>query len=174
MIFLTVGSALPFDRLVRMVDRAVKDGLISDKIFAQIGDGKYAPSSFAYTRFLAKSEFKEKMTLASAVISHAGIGTITDALKHSLPLLVLPRRPQYGELVDDHQQKTAQAYAELGHLLVFNSPAELQAAVDRLPGFTPIPRNPAVQGIAQEIGRWLNSRSATYTRNAAKECGPLK
>jgi len=173
-IFLTVGSALPFDRLVRMVDEAVSEGLISEEVFAQIGNGKYVPSSFAHTRFLAKSEFQEKMSQASAVISHAGIGTITNALKQSLPLLVLPRLPQYGELVDDHQQKTAQAYAELGHLLVFNSPGELQKAVARLPDFNPAPRNPNTQGIAAAIGRWLSHEPAAFTDNTAKQCGPLK
>jgi exopolysaccharide biosynthesis glucuronosyltransferase PssE len=173
-IFLTVGSALPFDRLVRMVDEAVSEGLISEEVFAQIGNGKYIPSSFAHARFLAKSEFEEKMAHASAVISHAGIGTITNALEQSLPLLVLPRLPQHGELVDDHQQKTAQAYAELGHLLVFNSPGELQAAVAQLPVFNPTPRKPNVQGVAQAIGRWLNKQSAAFPDITANESGPLK
>ncbi|XOV81733.1 MAG: glycosyltransferase [bacterium] len=157
-----------------MVDEAAREGLLTEEVFAQIGNGDYIPSSFPHTRFLTKSEFQEKMSQASAVISHAGIGTITNALKQSLPLLVLPRLPEHGELVDNHQQKTAQAYAELGHLLVFNSPGELQSAVSRLPAFNPTPRNPNVQGVAQAIGRWLRKQSAAFPDITANESGPLK
>ena len=37
MIFLTVGTLFPFDRLVNAVDKAVANGLITEDVFAQIG-----------------------------------------------------------------------------------------------------------------------------------------
>ena len=45
MIFLTVGtSSLQFDRLVKGRDIAVRDGLIEDEVYAQIGVCRYRPN----------------------------------------------------------------------------------------------------------------------------------
>lgn len=155
MIFLTVGSALPFDRLVTMIDELVGEGVLLEEIFAQIGDGEYKPKHFSYERFLSESQFQETVADASAIVSHAGIGTITSSLRHRKPLLVLPRTAEFGELVDDHQEKTAKAYSSLGHLLVFRNPQELRSCLQELPTFQPQPRTPNVDGVSLEIGRLL-------------------
>jgi len=156
-IFLTVGSALPFDRLVSMVDQAVADGLIKDHVFAQIGDGLYEPKHIEHVRFLPHSEYEATMAKAKTLISHAGIGTITSALQRELPMLVLPRSPNFGELVDDHQEKTAQAFARDGHLLTFHDSAELAHRYAQLSEFKPSPRNPNATGIAAAIGQFIRA-----------------
>jgi len=46
MIFLTVGTQFPFDRLVRAVDSIIDKGLISETLFAQIGESSYKPRNF--------------------------------------------------------------------------------------------------------------------------------
>ena len=157
MIFLTVGSALPFDRLVRMVDEAVGGGIIKERVYAQIGDGTYVPQHLEYTRFLPQSEFEDVVASASGIISHAGIGTIVSALKRNIPLLVLPRSPDHGELVDDHQEKTAAAFASRGHLMVFHNEQELTASCNALADFRPTPRKPNSAGIAAAIGHFLGA-----------------
>ena len=43
MIFLTVGTLFPFDRLVSAVDEAVGSGEITEKVFAQISEGAKPP-----------------------------------------------------------------------------------------------------------------------------------
>ena len=43
MIFLTVGTQFSFDRLVIAIDRIIDDGLISEPVFAQIGESSYKP-----------------------------------------------------------------------------------------------------------------------------------
>ena len=49
MIFLTVGtSLLQFDRLVKGMDIAVRDGLIDEDVYAQIGVSKYKPKYMQY------------------------------------------------------------------------------------------------------------------------------
>jgi UDP-N-acetylglucosamine transferase subunit ALG13 len=46
MIFLTVGTQFPFDRLVRAVDEAFDNGAIDEEVFAQIGETSYRPRNF--------------------------------------------------------------------------------------------------------------------------------
>jgi beta-1,4-N-acetylglucosaminyltransferase len=154
-IFLTVGSALPFDRLVRMIDDIAPRLNLDEPLFAQIGRGRYHPRHFEYVDFLAKTDFNRTFEIASAVISHAGIGTIGKAMQSHKPILVLPRREAFGELVDDHQLLTAKKFEALGHILAFSCPEEFTAKLAALPSFTPKPRNANVQGISVAIEAFL-------------------
>lgn len=155
LIFLTVGSALPFDRLVKIVDQAVAKGNIEQRVFAQIGDGDYVPQHMEYTRFLPKPDYEAVVSSSTAIISHAGIGSIVSALKLKIPLLVLPRSPNHGELVDHHQEKTAKAFAERGHLMVFFDERELKKCLADLNDFVAVPRRPDAAGVAQAIGLFI-------------------
>lgn len=155
MIFLTVGSALPFDRLVQMVDGILPSLTLHEPVFAQIGRGRYKPRHFEYIDFLQKSEFDKTFEQASLVISHAGIGTIGKALDARKPILVLPRQEAYGELVDDHQLLTAKKFEALGHILAFSSPEEFVVKIGVAQEFTPKPRHANVFGISAAIEAFL-------------------
>lgn len=167
MIFVTVGSALPFDRLVKLIDDAVADGLITVPVFTQIGSGTYTPRHCKYVRVLSRSQYDSHFERATAVISHAGIGTITAALKARKSLLVMPRLPDFGELVDNHQLNTAKRFAALGHVLLFEDRSGLIANLARLADFTPEARHPNIEGVAVVIGRYLSELvAASRTGNS--------
>ena len=155
MILVTVGSMFPFDRLIKAMDEQVEAGLITDKVFAQIGAGSYEPRAMPFKRFMEKQEFEEQLTEADAVVSHAGIGSIATALHLGKPLVVLPRLKLHGEHVNDHQVATARKYKELGHVLVANSEADLAHTLSRISEFKPVPRNINAAGMADRIGRFL-------------------
>jgi UDP-N-acetylglucosamine transferase subunit ALG13 len=155
MIFLTVGSSQPFDRLVRLIDEAVVDSTIEDEVFAQIGRGRYVPQRLEFTSFLGKQQYDEYFNKASAIISHAGIGTISCALRLNKPILVMPRRKAMRELVDDHQLMTARTFAALGHILSFSSRSELVEQLAALGHFRPTERKPNVEAVATAIGGYL-------------------
>jgi UDP-N-acetylglucosamine transferase subunit ALG13 len=155
MIFLTVGSSQPFDRLVRLIDDAVRDSTIEDEVFAQIGRGGYIPRRLEFARFLGKQQYNEYVDKAAAIISHAGIGTISCALKANKPILVMPRQKALRELVDDHQLMTAAKFASLGHVLTFSNRGELMEQLVALEYFRPTERKPNAEGIATVIGEYL-------------------
>lgn len=119
MIFVTVGGQLPFDRLVDAVDRWAESHQ-SERVFAQIGSSKQPPRHIQWERFLSPSDFKERVSNASLVVSHAGIGTILTAIDLAKPIVVMPRRCALGEHRNDHQ------WATVSHL-----PADLGVAVAR-------------------------------------------
>jgi UDP-N-acetylglucosamine transferase subunit ALG13 len=170
MIFLTVGSALPFDRLVRLIDEAVEDSTIVDDVFAQIGSGSYVPRRLEYARFLEKRQYDDCLNRATAIISHAGIGTISCALKMNKPILVMPRRKANRELVDDHQLMTARKFAAMGHVLTFSDRSELIEQLVALGRFQPSPRNPNVEGIAMVISEYLTELGYAARRSGSRPC----
>jgi len=156
MIFLTVGTQFPFDRFIRAVDNIFEKGLIDEEIFAQIGETSYKPRNFESVASLEKKVFDECFKKASSVMSHAGVGTITVALKNHKPLLVMPRMKRYKEHVNDHQVATAKKFEELGHILAVYDVKDLPNGIRKLKNFIPRERKASPDAIAERIRRFLN------------------
>lgn len=157
MILLTMGTyPLPFDRMVKAVDEMWHRGLIDEEVFAQIGYGNYVPKYLKYERMMEKEAFDACLASATALIGHAGMGTITLALEHRKPLLVMPRMKKYREHVNDHQVGTARKFEALGHVLVAYEEAELPEKIKYLKGFVPAPRVSQPDQVAARIKRYLD------------------
>ena len=156
MIFLTVGTQFPFDRLVKAVDDLLDGDLVNEEIFAQIGDSSYRPRNFKVVSSLEKHFFDKYFREASCVIGHAGIGTVSMAMEHDKPLLVVPRQQKYGEVVNNHQVALAEQFEKLGHLLVAYETQELPAKMDQLRTFVPRKREARPNAVAQRIACFLN------------------
>ena len=131
MLFVTVGTDLPFDRLIRTVDAWAARNQRSD-VFAQIGETKLRPKHIAYSEFLEPPQFQERFQSASLIIAHAGMGTILSALRYQKPILVMPRRASLGEQRNEHQLATAKHLLELGKITVAFDENDLSAKLDQL------------------------------------------
>ena len=106
MIFVTIGSMFPFDRLVRLMDGWSADHPGHD-VFSQIGNGSYIPRHSRWVRILRPAEFIENVRTATLTIAHAGMGSIITAMETGRPIVILPRRCDQGEHTTDHQLHTA-------------------------------------------------------------------
>lgn len=160
MIFLTVGTVMPFDRLVKAVDSAVEAGVIDEPVFAQIGQTSCKPKNIEYAEVLGKKDFDRRVTDSSSMISHAGIGSICMALEQRKAMLVMPRRRCYREHVNDHQVDTARKFGSLGHVLVAYSPDELREKLPELSHFVPVSRTNQVDRVVQRIASFLEGDQA--------------
>lgn len=105
-IFITVGTQLSFNRLIKAVDVWAADHS-SIEFFAQIGPGAEPPRSMQYAEFLSPSDVDSTMRQAELIVAHAGMGSILTALRYQRPILILPRRAELGEHRNDHQLATA-------------------------------------------------------------------
>lgn len=142
MIFVTVGAQMGFDRLVKAVDEWAEQRGRSD-VFAQIGPGEYIPRHVKWTRFMQPPEFTRQLQVSTAIVAHAGTGSILNALENGKPILVLPRQAALRETRNDHQIATAQRFLELGKVVVAFDEKELPEKLDQidaLAGAPPITR----------------------------------
>lgn len=156
MIFVTVGSMFPFDRLIRAIDELAGAGKLQDDVLAQIGDGRFVPIHIRYRRFMNRPEYELAIGESSSMVAHAGMGTIEMALAAGKPLLVVPRSGRLGEHVNDHQVATAEKFEHLGHVLAAYDVDSIPAALDRLATFVPTPRSADRHGLALRIGRFID------------------
>lgn len=106
MILATVGTQLPFPRLLKALDRiALKHDL---RVVAQCCE--VVPGlSIEQRPFVAPAEFDELARDAAMIVGHAGIGTIIGADRVSRPLVLFPRKASLGEHRNEHQLATARS-----------------------------------------------------------------
>ena len=131
MILVTVGTELPFDRLIRTVDEWAKETNRTD-VFAQIGEGAWKPRFIQSSNFIEPPEFSRMFSSASVILSHAGAGTILTALRWEKPILVMPRRATLGEQRNEHQMATARRFAESGKVGVAFDETELREKLEHI------------------------------------------
>ncbi len=139
LIFLTVGTwRRGYDRLVRAVDELVGNGIIDEEVIAQTGYSSYKPKNMKVIEFCSPSEFREMVSEAKFVISHAGMGTIIETVQQGKPLVVVPRKAELGEVDNDHQFATAKQLEKEGKMLVAYDISELPARLKQAKTFVPV------------------------------------
>jgi len=151
MIFMTVGTQLPFDRLAKEVDAWA--GARQMEVFAQVGASDLELRRITAVPNLEPQEFEAKMREATAVISHAGMGTILTALQLRKPIVIMPRLAAFKEHRNDHQLATARQLQGRPGILIAMDASELWAQLDVLEtapvfvGISDCASNELIQGI---------------------------
>jgi UDP-N-acetylglucosamine transferase subunit ALG13 len=123
LIVLTVGTQLPFDRLVNLVDQAALS--IPETIFGQIGKTSLTPRNFAYAQLLSPEEFHQKVSESRVIVGHAGMGTLLTAAKYGKPAAIMARRKEFSEHRNDHQLATVEQMRKIQGVYTFDSSDEL-------------------------------------------------
>lgn len=136
MIFVVLGTQkFQLNRLLQKLDEYVEQGLLTDEIYAQIGNSTYKPQHYAYKDFMDKKEFDATIAKADLVIAHSGVGTIITAIHAKKPVVVFPRLAKYKEHVDDHQLDIARAFEMKKYVLCCYENDDLLEKINKCKGF---------------------------------------
>lgn len=131
MIFTSVGSMLPFDRLVRAVD----DWAAANRhvpVLIQIGDGTYQPRHADWVRIMPHDLYSRRLAECTLFVAHVGIGSIFQALEARKQLLMLPRLATLGEHTTEHQLHTVTRFRGTPGLCVVETLPALHAKMTLL------------------------------------------
>jgi UDP-N-acetylglucosamine transferase subunit ALG13 len=130
-VFVTVGSAQQsFRRLLEAVDQIAGSGGFGERrVFMQIGHaGAFTPSHCEYQPFLSRDAFDELVRQADFIICHGG-ATALEIIRANKPAIVMPRRKQHGEIMNDHQVEFVEALAADGWVIAALQPVDLPGAI---------------------------------------------
>jgi len=127
-VFMTVGSMLPFDRLVRAMDSWAK-AHPEAQVFAQIGETRLRPMNMDYAPMISPAEYRRHFIDSDVVVSHVGMGTVISASEFCKPLVMLPRRAELKEHTNNHQFETAKWLEGRSGLDIVYSERELAGAI---------------------------------------------
>ena len=97
MIFVTVGTTMPFDELFEEIDRLAEENYFDQEIVCQTGQSNYIPSNCKYFKF--ESDLSHYFQEADFLIVHGGTGSTIEAILSGKPFIAFanPRG------ADDHQ-----------------------------------------------------------------------
>ncbi len=133
MIFLTIGSHEPFDRLVSALDSWAGTSGQGGQIFGQITSrANHIPQYFEHVATLDPDDYNRRCAEAALIVSHVGMGTILTALSTGTPALLLPRRGHLGETRNDHQLATARHLGDRRGLYIADTEDDLPDLLDSL------------------------------------------
>lgn len=134
MIFVTVGTHdQSFDRLLTGMDELATE--YDEEVVAQVGHSEYEPKKMEWFDFVSESEINGYYDQASVVVGHAGAGTILTVLSYENPLVLMPRRKEHGEHLDDHQLELTEALQDKDGIFVVFETDELPSAIDEALGY---------------------------------------
>lgn len=119
----------PFGRLVDWLTHwhAATVGLVD--LTLQHGHTR-APAVPGAVSFLGHAALQEAMSRADLVVCHGGPATILEARRHGHLPIVVPRDPERGEHVDDHQQLFARRLGAAGMVALCETQEQLYDALD--------------------------------------------
>lgn len=120
MIFVTVGThEQPFNRLVKCIDDLKKDGTITEDVIIQTGYSTYEPKYCKWQKLFPYQEMIKLVAEARIVITHGGPSSFIMPLQIGKTPIVVPRRHEFNEHVNDHQVSFAKSVADrMGTIIV--------------------------------------------------------
>jgi UDP-N-acetylglucosamine transferase subunit ALG13 len=140
-IFVTVGTQLPFERLVSAMDRWSGGRTPRPDVLAQVGGGRLDYPNLRCVRSLDAAAYAEAIAGARLLVAHAGTGSILTALDCGVSVIIMPRDDRLNEHRDDHQMQTARQLERMGLVRVAWNEARLLALVEEVlsedPGLRP-------------------------------------
>lgn len=131
MIFVTVGThEQPFDRLVEYMDRW---GLEHDEeVVIQTGFSTYEPKKARWQKLFPYNKMVENVDKARIVITHGGPSSFIMPLQIGKIPVVVPRKKEFDEHVNNHQVGFCEAVAERqGNIIVVEDVSKLGEILEK-------------------------------------------
>lgn len=140
MIFVVLGTfELPFDRLLKEVDKQISAGNIKEEVLVQAGHTKYRSNQMKFIDFTTYEHMAELYRKASFIITHGGTGSITMGMRMGKKMIAVPRLVKYGEHNDNHQIEIVRQFHQTGHILSWDDNTDMSDVLKEVETFKPAP-----------------------------------
>lgn len=157
MILVLLGTQnKPFNRLLKAVEKEIKEGNIKEEVIAQTGFTSYTGNLINAFDYKHKNEIDELIKTANIIITHGGVGTIIDCLKLGKKIIVVPRLKKYKEHTNDHQLQITKEFAEKGYVIPLYNLKDLCKAIDDTIDFSPNKYESNKENFANKIKEYIN------------------
>lgn len=140
MIFVMLGTQNnSFYRLLEELDRLIEKKVINEKVIVQAGYTKYETTNMEIFDLIPKDEVKKYQQEARFIITHGGAGSIITSLQYGKKVIAVPRKHEYGEHVNNHQEEIVELFNSKGYIIGVKGVEELEQAVKKIKDFKPVP-----------------------------------
>jgi UDP-N-acetylglucosamine transferase subunit ALG13 len=159
LIFVTVGThGQPFARLLDAL------GTLDEELVVQYGTGPAPAGVASATAFMPFDQMLANFRRAEKVITHAGVGSILCATREGHRPLVVPRRADLGEHVDEHQAELTRRLEERGRVIAVWETADLARLLAEAPPRGTVAATGADPALIAAVGGALRGDQAPSAR----------
>ena len=127
-----------FHRLLEEIDKLIEKKVIQEKVIVQAGYTKYKSKNMEIFNLIPKDELKQYQQEASYIITHGGAGSIITSLKCRKKVIAIPRKHEYGEHVNNHQEEIVELFDKKGYILGAKDISQLEEKIKQIPSFKPV------------------------------------
>lgn len=159
MIFVTVGThEQQFDRLLKCIDTMVKENKIKEKVIMQTGYSNYEPQYCEYSKLIGYDDMQKYMEQADIIVTHGGPASFIDPLVIGKIPIVVPRKKDYDEHVNNHQLEFAKEVEKrMKNIIVVETDEEIENSIINY------------EKIVKKLSKELKSNNKKFNIDLAKE-----
>lgn len=128
-----------FSRLLKEIDKQIKNGLIKDEVIVQAGFTKYKSKDMQIFDMKPMNELNKLIDEANLIITHGGAGTIINSLKKGKKVIAVPRLKEHSEHVNNHQKAIISRFNREGYIIGVLDDMTLEEALKKAEKFEPVP-----------------------------------
>ena len=155
MILVMLGSQNnSFERLLKELDKLKEKKIIKEDIIVQAGYTKYESKNLEIFDFIDSESLEEYQKKADLIITHGGVGSITNSIKKNKKVIAIPRLKKYDEHVNDHQKDIVESFSNNGYIIGIQDVKDLEEAYKKSKDFKPkkyIPNNSKILKIVEDF-----------------------
>ena len=131
-LFVPLGTQkFPFERIIVALNELVDSGEYgAEEIVMQAASYPMTPK-FRHFGLIRSEDFDRYMKDAGVVVTHGGVNSILTCMNLGKPLVVCPRKHEYGEHVDDHQMEIARLMRDKYDVLVCTDMKDLPMMIEQ-------------------------------------------
>ena len=139
MILVTLGTQdKKFYRLLDMIQEAIDNGIIKDKVIVQAGySSDYKSKDMEIFNLVSIEKFRKLVRDCDILITHGGVGSIITGLKENKKIIAVPRLKKYKEHTNNHQVQIVDNFARAGYILKVSVEDDLACIINGINNFKP-------------------------------------
>lgn len=138
MILVSLGTQdRSFKRLLDAVEKQIRLGNITEKVIVQAGETHYVSDCMEVFDLIPSEEFSKLLQECRILITHGGVGTIIEGLKHHKKIIAAARLSEYGEHQNNHQKQIISEFSKRHFLLELDDFESLDNVLEKIQKFEP-------------------------------------
>lgn len=138
MILVTLGTQdKSFKRLLESIEKEIINKNIKEEVIVQAGHTKYESDKMKIFDFISPDEMNKLIKDCNLLITHAGIGSILNAIKQNKKVIVAARLKKYKEHTNDHQLQILNEFAKSNYIIPLFDLNKLDEALLKVKTFKP-------------------------------------
>ena len=139
MIFVTLGTQdKTFERLLYAVQKQIDSGYLkNEEVVVQAGQTKFESNDMKIFGMMDIELFEKYIKECDLLITHGGVGSIIDGLKHKKKIIAAARLYKYKEHTNDHQLQIIDNFSSDGYILKLDDFDKLDEVIEKSKTFKP-------------------------------------